>query len=100
GAPATAAGFQAEGLVYRRNGTPVKAINPRTLWVRITDSPFDLYVEAAANPTVLDDFRPTPIGDVQTAGRAPLYRLEPAQLAVFGAAGRAPQQGRECRSQC
>jgi alpha-mannosidase len=78
-----AAGFQAEGLVYRRNGTPVKAINPRTPWVRITDSPFDLYVEAAANPTVLDDFRPTPIGDVQTAGRAPLYRLARAELAVF-----------------
>jgi alpha-mannosidase len=77
------AGFQAEGLVYRRDGTPVKAINPRTPWVRITDSPFDLYVEAAANPTVLDDFRPTPMGDVQTAGREPLYRLVRAELAVF-----------------
>jgi alpha-mannosidase len=77
------AGFQAEGLVYRHDGTPVKAINPRTPWVRITDSPFELYVEAAANPTVLDDFRPTPMGDVQTAGREPLYRLARAELAVF-----------------
>ena len=77
------AGFQAEGLVYRPDGTPVKAINPRTPWVRITDSPFELYIEAAANPTVLDDYRPTPMGDVQTAGRAPLYRLARAELAVF-----------------
>jgi alpha-mannosidase len=78
-----AAGFQAEGLVYRQDGTPVKAINPRTPWVRITDNPFDLYVEAAANPTVLDDFRPTPMGDLQTAGREPLYRLARAELAGF-----------------
>ena len=77
------AGFQAEGLVYRPDGTPVKAINPRPPWVRITDSPCELYLEAAANPTVLDDYRPTPMGDVQTAGRAPLYRLARAELAVF-----------------
>jgi len=77
------AGFQAEGLVYRADGTPVKAINPRTPWVPIAEKQVELYVEAASNPTVLDDFHPTSLGDVQTAGRASLYRVTRAELAMF-----------------
>ncbi|WP_028924272.1 alpha-mannosidase [Pseudonocardia acaciae] len=80
-------GFQAEGLVYRADGTPVKGLNPFNAWVPVTGSDdVVLYVEAAANPVILDPrhpFRPTPLGDLRTAGREPLYRLAMAQLAVF-----------------
>ena len=41
----------------------------------------DVYVEAAANPTVLvAGFPSTPLGDVLTAPRDPLYRLAQAEL--------------------
>src|SRR6266545_6232908 len=81
-------GFQAEGLVYRADGSPVKGLNPHTQWVRVpADEPVELYVEAAANPLILADghFRPTPLDDRATAGDEPLYRLERAELAVFEA---------------
>ena len=81
-------GFHAEGLVYRRDGSPVKGLNPRSQWVRVpADEPVELYVEAAANPLILadGDFHPTPLGDRATAGDEPLYRLERAELAVFEA---------------
>ena len=81
-------GFHAEGLVYRADGSPVKGLNPRTQWVRVpADEPVELYVEAAANPSILADghFRPTPLGDRETAGDEPLYRIERAELAVFEA---------------
>jgi alpha-mannosidase len=80
-------GFQAEGLVYRRDGTPVKGLNPRTQWVRVPpDEPVELYVEAAANPVILPPdnlFWPTPLGDRATAGDGPLYRIERVDLAIF-----------------
>jgi alpha-mannosidase len=50
------------------------------------DQPVELYIEAAANPTILSPdnlFWPTPLGDRDTAGAQPLYRLERADLAVF-----------------
>jgi alpha-mannosidase len=47
----------------------------------------ELYVEAAANPMILGRgtaaFRPTPLGDRDTAGTRPQYRLTRAELAVF-----------------
>ncbi len=83
-------GFQAEGLVYRPDGSTVKGLNPRNTWIPITEQAIggeeiDLYVEAAANPLLLDahPFSPTELGDKQTAGGAPLYRLVRADVSVF-----------------
>ncbi|MBY8883338.1 alpha-mannosidase [Streptomyces sp. PTM05] len=83
-------GFQCEGLVYRPDGSPVKGLNPRNQWVRI-GSPVtggervELHVEAASNPVILDyhPFLPTELGDRDTAGDEPQYRLARMDLAVF-----------------
>ncbi|MGW5233160.1 alpha-mannosidase [Streptomyces nodosus] len=83
-------GFQCEGLVYRPDGSPVKGLNPRNQWVRI-GSPaaggerVELRIEAASNPVILDyhPFLPTRLGDKETAGSVPQYRLERMDLAVF-----------------
>ncbi|HEY3480567.1 MAG TPA: alpha-mannosidase, partial [Streptomyces sp.] len=83
-------GFQCEGLVYRPDGSPVKGLNPRNQWVRI-GSPVeggervDLHIEAASNPVVLDyhPFVPTELGDRETAGSAPQYKLTRMDLVVF-----------------
>lgn len=88
-------GFQCEALVYRADGTgpdpiPVKSINPRNQWVPITeavvgDEPVELYLEAAANPVLLDyhPFLPTQEGDILTSSKEPLYRARRMDLAVF-----------------
>ncbi|WP_225830192.1 glycoside hydrolase family 38 C-terminal domain-containing protein [Streptomyces sp. NK08204] len=83
-------GFQCEGLVYRPDGTPVKGINPRNQWVRIASEAVGgeevlLHVEAASNPVVFDwpAFAPTGLGDKETAGTRPQYRLARMDLAVF-----------------
>ncbi|MFF8646320.1 alpha-mannosidase [Streptomyces sp. NPDC015345] len=83
-------GFQCEGLVYRPDGTPVKGLNPRNQWVRIA-APAEggeevrLHIEAASNPVILDyhPFLPTQLGDKETAGSEPQYKLERMDLAVF-----------------
>ncbi|MFE9554611.1 alpha-mannosidase [Streptomyces sp. NPDC006703] len=83
-------GFQCEGLVYRPDGTPVKGLNPRNQWVRV-GAPVDggeevrLHVEAASNPVILDyhPFLPTRLGDRETAGSEPQYKLARMDLAVF-----------------
>jgi alpha-mannosidase len=83
-------GFQCEGLVYRPDGSPVKGLSPRNQWVRIA-APAEggeqvlLHVEAASNPVVLGyhPFLPTPLGDKETAGSEPQYRIERMDLAVF-----------------
>ncbi|MGW7492413.1 alpha-mannosidase [Streptomyces sp. NPDC054786] len=81
-------GFQAEGLVYDAEGVPVKGIHPRNRHVPV-GAPVSggeevrLLLEAAANPAVLRDFRPTDLGDVRTAPRRPLYRFASADLAVL-----------------
>jgi alpha-mannosidase len=83
-------GFQCEGLVYRPDGTPVKGLNPRNQWVRVA-APAEggeevrLHIEAASNPVILDyhPFLPTQLGDKETAGSAPQYRLARMDLAVF-----------------
>jgi alpha-mannosidase len=82
-----ATGFNAEGLVYRRSGQPVKGLHPSTSWVRLADPAqggenVELYVEGAANPMIAA-FRPTPLGDLATAGDQPLYRIERVELAIF-----------------
>ncbi|KRE58955.1 glycoside hydrolase family 38 C-terminal domain-containing protein [Phycicoccus sp. Soil748] len=84
-------GFHVEGLVYRADGTPMKGLNPRNQWVRVSDAgageAVDLFVESASNPLLLGgggfDFRPSPLGDPETAGREPMYRVVRAELAVF-----------------
>ncbi|MFD3441959.1 alpha-mannosidase [Streptomyces sp. NPDC058685] len=83
-------GFQCEGLVYRADGTPVKGLNPRNQWVRIGapvrgGEEVRLHIEAASNPVILDyhPFLPTQLGDKETAGSEPQYRLARMDLAVF-----------------
>ncbi|MBB5118823.1 alpha-mannosidase [Streptomyces eurocidicus] len=86
-------GFQCEGLVYRPDGSPVKGLNPRNQWVRIGGpggtvaggEEVLLHIEASANPVILDyvPFRPTELGDRETADRAPRYRLARMDLAVL-----------------
>ncbi|MFE1438620.1 alpha-mannosidase [Streptomyces sp. NPDC058739] len=83
-------GFQCEGLVYRPDGTPVKGLNPRNQWVRIGapvagGEEVRLHIEAASNPVVLGyhPFRPTRLGDKETAGDEPQYTLTRMDLAVF-----------------
>ncbi|MFJ6567497.1 alpha-mannosidase [Streptomyces sp. NPDC091292] len=84
-------GFQCEGLVHLPDGTPVKGIHPRNSYVRV-GSPVaggeqvHWRIEAASNPD-LDasgvPFRPTQMGDKDTAGDAPQYVLGEMRLAVF-----------------
>ncbi|MEV6751188.1 glycoside hydrolase family 38 C-terminal domain-containing protein [Streptomyces sp. NPDC051214] len=83
-------GFQCEGLVYRPDGTPVKGLNPRNQWVRIATpatggEDVHLHIEAASNPVILDyhPFLPTQLGDKETAGSEPQYKLARMDLAVF-----------------
>ena len=83
-------GFQCEGLVYRPDGSPVKGLNPRNQWVRIGapvqgGEQVTLHIEAASNPVILDyhPFLPTRLGDKETAGSEPQYRLERMDLAVL-----------------
>ncbi|MFD9594517.1 alpha-mannosidase [Kitasatospora sp. NPDC059973] len=83
-------GFQCEGLVYRPDGSPVKGLNPQNQWVRIAAPAAGgeqvlLHVEAAANPVILDyhPFLPTELGDKDTAGDRPQYKLARMDLAVF-----------------
>ncbi|MEV5356306.1 glycoside hydrolase family 38 C-terminal domain-containing protein [Streptomyces sp. NPDC052693] len=83
-------GNQAEALVHRTDGTPLKAVNPLNQYVPIAHparggETVDYLVEAASNPDILaDDFaRPTPLGDKRTAGDAPLYTFRSADLAVL-----------------
>ncbi|WP_435209193.1 alpha-mannosidase [Streptomyces sp. bgisy034] len=83
-------GFQCEGLVHRPDGTPVKGLNPRNQWVRVGapvagGEEVRLHIEAASNPVILDyhPFLPTQLGDKETAGSEPQYRLTRMDLAVL-----------------
>ncbi|MEU0950091.1 glycoside hydrolase family 38 C-terminal domain-containing protein [Streptomyces canus] len=84
-------GFQCEGLVYRPDGTPVKGLHPRNMYVRV-GSPVvggeqvHWCVEAASNPDIHgsgEPFQPTVMGDRTTAGDRPQYVLGEMRLAVF-----------------
>lgn len=83
-------GFQCEGLLYRPDGTPVKALNPRNRWAPVPDTAtagqtFEYYIEAAANPILLHHhpFRPTAEGDIRTSSPRKLYVTRRMDLAVF-----------------
>ncbi|UNX54917.1 glycosyl hydrolase-related protein [Georgenia sp. TF02-10] len=88
-------GGHVEGLVYRPDGTVVKALHPRNGWVRLTgpgaspdvltaDGSFVLYVEAAANPLLLGlpPFLETGLGAQVTPADDP-YVLRSAGLSRF-----------------
>ncbi|WP_406455797.1 glycosyl hydrolase-related protein [Streptomyces sp. NBC_00876] len=92
----TGAGFSAEGLVHRADGSVVKALNPRNAYIPVADpavggEEFTYYVEAAANPDLNDDHIPSRTGDRPPWMRgaeseaAPLYQLLRLELAVFDA---------------
>ncbi|MER5980996.1 glycoside hydrolase family 38 C-terminal domain-containing protein [Streptomyces sp. NPDC001857] len=83
-------GNQAEALVHLPDGRPLKAVNPLNQYVPVANPAeggerVDYLVEAASNPDILaDDFaRPTPLGDILTAGDKPLYTFRRAVLAVL-----------------
>jgi alpha-mannosidase len=76
-----APGFQCEGLAHRPDGTQVKGLNPLNDWVPVVPGErVELYVEAAANPMVLNGWRPTALGDKQTSSADPIYRVTRAQV--------------------
>ncbi|WP_329415329.1 glycosyl hydrolase-related protein [Streptomyces sp. NBC_00704] len=83
-------GNQAEALVHRTDGTPLKAVNPLNQYVPIGNPAqggerIDYLVEAASNPDILAGgfAAPTPLGDVLTAGDRPLYTFRRADIAVL-----------------
>ena len=89
-------GGHCEGLAYRPDGVPVKALHPRNGWVRLTgpgaapgvlaaDGSFTLYVEAAANPLLLGlpPFVETTLGEKPGPGEPEPYRLMAALLGAF-----------------
>ncbi|NKG21331.1 alpha-mannosidase [Paeniglutamicibacter terrestris] len=83
-------GFQCEGLVYRADGITVKSINPRNQWIPGVDvaeggEEIDYFIEAAANPVLLDyhPFLPTTEGDIQTSSSRKLYTTRRMDLAIF-----------------
>ncbi|MFJ1625934.1 alpha-mannosidase [Streptomyces sp. NPDC088190] len=92
----TGAGFSTEGLVYRTDGSVVKALNPRNAYIPVAGpavggEEFTYYVEAAANPNLNDDHVPSRTGDRPSwitgasSSSAPLYQLLRLDLAVFDA---------------
>ena len=81
-------GFSAEALAMRPDGSPIKALHPMGFWLPVADraeggEEVEVYLEAAANPDIHRGGVGTPLGDVLTAGRDPLYRVRRVELAVF-----------------
>ncbi len=81
------AGFQCEALVYRPDGSVIKALNPLNSWIPIEpgSTAIDLYLEAASNP-VIDSTPPlgsTEFGDKLTAPGAELYTIDRIDLCTF-----------------
>jgi alpha-mannosidase len=89
GFDSTLPGFQCEGLAYSPSGEPIKALNPRNQWLPIAtasgDRVVEFYIEAAANPNLLDHLPllPTWQGDHLTASADPLYTVRRADLTAF-----------------
>ncbi|WZH35422.1 MAG: glycoside hydrolase family 38 C-terminal domain-containing protein [Microbacterium enclense] len=80
-------GFQCEALVWNREGAPIKGVSPfnNTTPAAIdADGRVDVLVEAASNPDVgsLFTFEPTHLGDLATAGDAPLYTLRDMSIGL------------------
>lgn len=78
-------GFQAEGLVWRPDGTTIKGVSPMNQAVPWTgDGRIDVFVEAAGNPNIASNFGfvPTPYGELATAGSEPQYVLQCVDVAL------------------
>jgi len=74
-------GMQAEALALRPDGEVVKGLNPLNSWLPATPGEVvDLYVEAAANPTIGPGYRPTAQGDTATSTREPMYSVSRAEV--------------------
>lgn len=74
-------GMQAEALAFRADGSVVKALNPLNSWLPVAPGDeVDLYVEAAANPTIGPGYGPTTEGDRATSTRTPLYSVSRAEV--------------------
>jgi alpha-mannosidase len=74
-------GMQAEALALRADGSVVKALNPLNSWLPVAPGEeVDLFVEAAANPTIGPGYRPTTEGDRATSTRTPLYSVSRAEV--------------------
>jgi len=78
-------GFQAEGLVWRTDGTTIKGVSPfnqAVPWSEGTE--IDVLVEAAGNPNIASNFGfvPTPYGELATAGSEPQYELRCVDVAL------------------
>jgi alpha-mannosidase len=91
-------GFQAEGMAFDAHGVPIKGLAPRNNWVAVdtgakAGGTWTCFVEAVAMPSIMgggdDRFHPTPLGDVATAGTAPLYVLGGADLVLVDETARA-----------
>lgn len=92
-------GFQAEGLVYRPDGTVLKAVNPLNHWVPLAYpnstsiinyddcGNFTLYMEAACNPFVEGPtpFAPTDLGECATGKNECQYELRCVDVVRFNA---------------
>ncbi|WEV73846.1 glycosyl hydrolase-related protein [Bifidobacterium sp. ESL0798] len=88
-------GGQAEGLVYRADGTAIKGLHPLNSWIRLTgsaslpdlinaDGSFRLYIEAANNPYLVGwPARSTDLGEGPTGKRDLPYLLKRIDIAVF-----------------
>ncbi|MDM7830061.1 alpha-mannosidase [Cellulomonas edaphi] len=78
-------GFQAEGLVWRTDGTTIKGVSPFNQAVPWSDgTSIDVLVEAAGNPNIASNFGfvPTPYGELATAGTEPQYELRCVDVAL------------------
>lgn len=90
-------GGHIEGMVYRPDGTVVKAVHPRAYWVRIVTSDgrrlidtdengnFTLYLEAACNPLLLGvpPFIATELGERATGKPEEQYQFRAADVTIY-----------------
>jgi alpha-mannosidase len=90
-------GGHIEGLVYRADGTVIKAVHPLNMWVPFMDAEgnaqtpigqdgtFTIYVEAASNPLLLGvpPFVETELGDHATGTPDEPYVFRAADLTEF-----------------
>lgn len=92
-------GGHIEGMVYRSDGTIVKAVHPKNFWVRLVeadgtadidvadDGSFTLYLEAACNPLLLGvpPFIETNLGEKATGKPEEQYVFRSANVCAFDA---------------
>lgn len=89
-------GMHIEGLVYRPDGSAIKAVHPRNNWVPLvrggqiddaiaSDGSFTLYLEAASNPIILGvpSFAKTELGAAATGKRDQSYIFRSVDVCVY-----------------